>query len=418
MIASMAVGGHTGRPRRWLDALFGEARELERRRRRRHLLVALLCGLITASLVAGLRQGGSGALSGAAPHVRISWTPLSLRGDYAQLGAVGHRIVVTGGAFGGGLIHGHVTGICHSATVNPLTLRVISRAQGNCGNPALYGRRVLPVTYVASHSGPTGLMLAVRIATVASGVRDGYRLGPVVLTYSQCSDCQIGWIYGDGSLWVYTPQGARMGAGGGELYRISQSTGRVLQRWAMPVFLRPLLAVDSDGLWLSQSLYSGIPSHIPTSQRADYRSIYRVAPGMRTPMRARQLGSLGAYWMVASGHSVWIDESNLGGDSLLWRLDGGGARVVLRARRLPGGSACGQFGSAAQTIAGNAAAGIYCIGAYAGRIRGFDPARGTMRTYAAPNLTGGPAVSLGSSVYLLGLTGSRSLSRLYRVSSS
>lgn len=414
----MAVSGRARRPRAWLDALFGEAWELERRRQRRYLFVALLVCVAVGAVELGLRNGRrAGAAAGAGAQVRIRSVALSLSGRYPQMGAVDGRIVVTGGAWGYLRFDGRVIGVCHSAVVDPSTLRVLSTARGNCGDPALYGRRVLPVAYVDNRSGPTGLTLAVRIATTDPRARAGYRLGPVVLTYEQCSDCQIGWVYGDGSLWIYSPLGPRLSERRGELLRVSESTGRVMQRWAMPVFLRALLAVNRDGLWISQSIYSGLPGHVPAAQRADYRSIYRVAPGMRMPVRARELGSQGAYWMIAAGHSVWVDESDAGRASRLWRFEGSNARAVISGRRLPSGSACGQTGASEPTIAGDAEAGIYCLDQSHGGVRAFDANRGIGRLHAGHWFLAGPAVSLGPSVYLLGLNGSGDLSRLFRVSS-
>jgi hypothetical protein len=406
----MAVGG-TGHPRRsWLDALFGEAWEREHTRRRRHMLVALLVAAAAAALALGLRDGGrvpSGASAGSAVSVKVSSAVLPSRGSYHQLAAVDGRLVVTGGDVDS------ATGACSSTTVDAASLRVISAARGNCANPALYGQHVLPVNYISSHSGPSGLTLGLRIATAVRGAPAGYTLGPTVLTYSQCSDCNIAWIYGDGSLWVYSPFATSMARNVGELFRISEHSGRVVQRWKMPSFTRALLAVDRDGLWVSQSLYGGMPLHVPATQRLDYRSLYRIAAGMRSPVRVKALSTWGAYWIVAAGHSVWVDQSDGRKPSRLWRLVGAGAAAALSARPVPSGADCGEMGEGQPSTAGDAQVGIYCIALSetGGKLQGFGSDTGSAHSTAVPALRQGaasaydsgpgPAVVLGHSVFFL-----------------
>ena len=392
----------TPRRRRWFDALFGEAFELERRRRRRRrtFLAVVACAAAVAFAV-GLHDGGSGSGStpGADTHIRS----LALGGGYTQLAAVEGKLVVSGGSPGVAPA-GRIGGLCHSATIDPLTMRVIAKARGNCANPAIYGRNVLPITYVLNHSGPTGLTLAIRIASIAPHAPGGYRLGPVVVYYPQCSDCAAEWIYGDGSLWLYSPfYGPGLGSSLGRLLKISARTGRVLGRWLMPSFPRALLAVDRDGLWLAPSIYGGVPAHLAPGLIAQYSSLYRVAPERGGPERVRATGVRGgALWMVASGSSLWVDESNGRTPSRLWRLVGMDGRVGLRARRVAAGAACGQLGEGQVTIAGSAKSGIYCVDQTAGRLQSFDPATGSARSYPAPGSMAGPAVSLGASVYFLG----------------
>lgn len=318
--------------------------------------------------VAELRSGGGsgGGVAGNA-RVTISSTALPLNGSYSNVAAIGNRIVVSGG-IQGGLVHGRLTGTCHSTTIDPLDLRVLANARGNCADPALYGRQVLPVSYVSRRrSSPSEL--ALRIAVVAPRARDGYRLGPVVLRYPQCSDCNLESVYGDGSLWVYAaltmPRVARTGDHGGMLLRISQRTGRVSQRWEMPTLTRALLAVDDDGLWIAQSLFGGEPWRLPASELVAYRSLYRVAPGMRRPSREFLIGPTEAYWMVASGHTVWLALANtrrgVSRWSLLWRLQGPAARAVVRHRLSRSGSQCAEVGEGPTSTVGDPQSGVFCL---------------------------------------------------------
>ena len=414
MIASMAVGRANHPRRRLLDALFGEARELERRRRRRYLFVALFVCIAAAAGGWGLRSGSRGSAAAVGSRVVISSGALPAGGHYAGLEAVGGRLIVTGR-------YGYwSTGTCNSATVDPLSLRVLSVTRGSCADPAVYGQRVSPVRYLLRTITPAmGLnTIALRIATVAPHARHGYRLGPIVVRYPQCSDCGIEWIYGDGALWLYAPLASPRAVNTGELFRISERTGRVLQHWPMPTFTRGLLAVDGDGVWIAQSLFGGEPAHVPAGQRIDYHSLYRVAPGMRSPQRALDLRTWGANWLVAAGHSVWLDVAENRGPSRLWRLDGPTAAPAIRARALPNDWDCVQMGEGSTTIAGSGAAGIYCVGGGPLRLRSVDPATGAAHALPDPGFAGGPAVASSGSVFFLPSGPSGWATRVYRVTPS
>jgi hypothetical protein len=325
-----------GRLERALEALFREARLLERRRRRRRALAVLAAAVVVgagAYLIAG-GGGGSSTNSSGRPlaGAHVSSVALPLAGHYDALGVVGGRLIVSGGAAGSlfpsgsttSLSHGRPAGTCDAATVNPATLRPTGVRQGDCADPALYGERVLAVSYLAGQVSATNALgvLALRIARSDPSAPGGYTLGPVVMRYPQCSDCGADWIYGDGSLWIYDS----VSSGGAELLRVSQSTGAVAQRIAMPSIDRPYIAVNADGLWLADSNESGFPLHVKASQYYLYESLYRVAPGMRAPERELTIGHWGALWLLASGHSVWLDISRVPRVSLLLGLTGPHAR--------------------------------------------------------------------------------------------
>jgi hypothetical protein len=419
----MAVGSteHPHPPRRrWFDALFGDAFELEhRRRRRRYLLTMLLTCAAAAALLLGLRDGGSagsGARAGAGGHasasVRVSDATLPLPRGYFQLAAIGNRLLLTGGKQGG---TPSVTDRCTAARVDPLTLAVSSTTRGSCADPALYGRTVLPVSYVAARRSPLW-ELGLRIALIAPHTRGGYRLGPTVIRYPQCSSCGLESIYGDGSLWIYAPFVApnmQIGPSSGQLFRVSEQTGRVLERWSMPSFSRSLMATDDDGLWIAQSTFGGMPApdQMKGDEAGEYRSMYRFTPGVRVPRRLL-IGS-GGYWMVAAGHSVWIDTSADGHASRLWHFTGNEAHPALNARPVAAGSDCFEMGEGQPSTAGDAQAGISCVDLTqnGGHIEHFDAATGAAQTIATAALKTdaeaafdhgpGPAVVLGHSVYLL-----------------
>lgn len=325
-----------GRLERALEALFREARLLERRRRRRRVLAVLAAAVVVgagAYLIAG---GGGGSATGSSGRplagAHVSSVALALAGHYDALGVVGGRLVVSGGPAGSLFASGSTTsrshaspaGGCDAATVNPATLRLTGVRQGDCADPALYGERVLAVSYLAGQVSATNALgvFALRIARSDPSAPGGYTLGPVVMRYPQCSDCGADWIYGDGSLWIYDSYSSR----GAELLRVSPSTGAVAQRIAMPSIDRPYIAVNADGLWLADSNESGFPLHVKPSRYYLYESLYRVAPGMRAPERELTIGHSGALWLLASGHSVWLDISRVPRASLLLGLSGPHAR--------------------------------------------------------------------------------------------
>jgi hypothetical protein len=183
--------------------------------------------------------------------------------------------------------HGRVEGTCSAATVDAVTLRVIGVARGSCGDPALFGERVIPIVYAPTQRNAPGWgtnALAMRIATVDRAAPGGYRVGPIIVTYPDCSDCRAETIYGDGSLWVYSSMvGTR--AKFGELLRVSETTGAVLERWKMPSLARALLATNFNGLWIAPSIESGWPAGATPSAKLADESLYRVTPGVRAPAR-------------------------------------------------------------------------------------------------------------------------------------
>ena len=129
-------------------------------------------------------------------------------------------------------------------------------------------------------------LIRVRIATVDSHVRSGYTLGPVLVSYNQCSDCWDTSIAGPRSLWEYAPFATRQGTSAvrGQLFRVSERTGKVIQRWQMPSMPRPVLAVDSDGLWITTSIDGGGPS-----------VVYNISPGQPPARSGGELRHQGGY---------------------------------------------------------------------------------------------------------------------------
>ena len=447
MSAELKPPGARHRVERALEALFREARLLERRRRRRRTVLALVACVLGAALgylVANV-SGGSRVVSGDRPiSVAVSSVSLPKSGKYFSLAVVDGRVVLSGGPqgslFPSGMastasgrpapVNSKPTATCDSAVVDTSTLHLNDRMTANCANPALYHERAIAVSYwVNSRGSPSGTLIETRIARIDPAAPDGYTLGPVVIRYPQCSDCWAQQIYGDGSLWIYDqviPAGSRF-AQVGQLLRISESTGAVVQRWQMPSIDRPLVAVNADGFWFAPSNESGWPQHTPQSQLIRYRSLYHVWPGAHAPVRVLAVGGNGdALWLVASGHSVWLDANHNPRAGTLWRLTGMSAKASLIGAYPARSTEGGEYGEGAPTYAGNGAIGIYYVtanfpatGAATQRITRLSPDAAIAQTVAAipvpasvtPNSFGfssPAAVSVGRSFFFLDPPGATS----------
>jgi hypothetical protein len=409
-----------------LSSLFREARRLQRRRRRRYGAGLLLaCGIAAAGgfLIANAQHGTSTSSGDHPIAPLVSSLALPKAGDYSAIAVVRGRVTISGGPEGSlfpsgsttSLSDGRAVGTCDSATVDPGTLKLGHVAHANCGDPALYGEQVLAVSYPEQPVSRDEF--AVRIAHVDARARDGYTLGPVVMTYPQCSDCSAQWIYGDGSLWLYDPYDGYLSPSHSELLRVSVRTGKVVQRWAIPQEPRELLAVDADGLWFVPSVEGGEPLHAAARQMARYQSLYRVTPGARAPTRVFKIGADGARWLVAVDHTVWLAANQGQRGSTLWRLQGPTATPTFHGPYPPNADQGVDIGEAPSSHAGNAAIGIYYVAnpAFGSRVNtpqqviqlAADAAKEkTVATVLAPPDVDSygnppPGVALGQSFYFL-----------------
>ncbi len=336
-------------------------------------------------------RGAAGSGVDAAPAA-VTSVVLPRAGQFSSLAVTGGRLLLSGGSQGPlsasgyqtALVRGRADGTCHSAVVDPRTLVVGPVTSANCGDPSLYGEHVLPIAYLLRRAGVNGAgvgTIAVRIARSDPAARDGYALGPVVTTYPQCSDCQAAWIDGDGSLWLYNPL-LHPPHGAGVLLRISDRTGTVLERWSMPEIVRALLAVDANGLWLSPSIESGIPGPLPPSRRIPYESLYRIAPGARSPRRVLTEGGGDARWLVAAGESASAAIDTGHGTSAIWTFTGLEARA--HGPRIADAELDSEFGTGGPTVAGNDVIGFYSVALSDGHenVIEISPGGRTTRTVA------------------------------------
>jgi hypothetical protein len=351
------------------QALIEEARR--RARRRRLAWAAVVIAAAVAGSLAYALTGGDSPSSTRDTHgqlpigATVRSLDLSRSAGYESLAIVGGRLILSGGPNGSlfpsasiaASPHWPAAARCWSAVVNPDTLKLSHTRTGSCDDPRLYGVDVLPVNFVdnGGHDDST-----VRVARVT---RRGYTVGPVVLRYSEASDTNAEWTYGDGYLWIYEPASTR----GSELLQIAATSGAVVDTVPMPMISRPLIAADADGLWLAPAATSGWSGH-------PVRALYLVAPGARRPQIAAREVTL-ARWLVAEGHSVWVDVSHYPKPSTLWRFDGPNARPLFQ-RSLGAALDYGEFGYGEPGYAGGTA-GVWAVVPQGGQqVIRIDPNRG------------------------------------------
>ncbi|MGD1051212.1 MAG: hypothetical protein ABR947_09095 [Solirubrobacteraceae bacterium] len=360
----------------------------ERRPRRAAATASLAAALAIA--VAAAFAISNAAAAGAPSHATTAMVAeLNLsRGDlYDAISVVDGRLLLSGGhgdgdsllPSGAGAASPHSPpGRCETALVDPATLTLSDEQHGGCEDPRLYGLDVLPINFI--DNGTTNGS-SVRIAHATPG--GGYRIGPVVMTYSEYSDTDAEWVYGDGDLWIYDCLTTR----GSVLLRVSQRTGAVLQLIHMPDVDRPLLDADGDGLWLAPAVNSGFE---PPSANG----VYRVAPGMSRPVLVTQLNPEDdVAWIVASGHSVWLDVNHAGRTETLMRFNGENRTAVLDVSARPRSNFDVDFGSGQPSYAGDATDGLWTVGVQLPdypqqRVARIDPTTGrsvTVATIAPPD---------------------------------
>lgn len=352
-----------------LQALIEEARRRARRRRLAWVAISIAAAAVVSlgyALTGRDSPGPADGTHGRLPTgASVRSLDLSHAAGYESLALVGGRLILSGGPNGSlfpsasiaASPHWPAAARCWSAVVDPGTLKLSDIRTGGCDDPRLYGVEVLPVNFVdnGGHDDST-----VRIARVT---RRGYTVGPVVLRYSEASDTNAEWTYGDGYLWIYEPASTR----GSELLQVSATSGAVVDTIPMPMISRPLIAADADGLWLVPAVSSGWTGH-------PVRALYLVAPSARRPQIAAREVTL-ARWLVAEGRSVWVDVAQYPKPSTLWRFDGPKARPVFH-RSLGAALDYGEFGYGEPGYAGGAG-GVWAAVPRSGQqVIRIDPNRG------------------------------------------
>lgn len=266
---------------------------------------------------------------------KASSISVSTRYNFEQIQIVGRRIELLGLDFPAANKNAPSNVKCVSEFLDTQTFRLGKVSIGPCSIPSVWAETSNPYT---NH---TTLRIAHRNPKTGK-----VSIGPVVMAYEDASDTHLAQISGDGSIWFYDCCSSK----GAEVLRVSPSTGQVENVVHMPMLFRPILATNDDGLWIGVATNGGYPPNLSGSP------IYHVAPGSN---RAKLVfvGGHATFWMVASGHSVWVDIGTPSQNQqrllqTIWRFDGSSARRVFHVPMyLP-------FGI---TVIGDASEGLWTV---------------------------------------------------------
>ena len=135
---------------------------------------------------------------------------------------------------------------------------------------------------------------------------------------SEASDTNPVVAYGGGSLWVYDVDTSN----GPEAIQVSATTGQVEDVARTPQLYRPIMAANSDGLWLGNSIQGS-----PTAG-----TVFHVALASHLVTTVLPSPNDAVDWMVADNGHVWtgIRPSSVSGVLSMWRFDGPKATVAVR----------------------------------------------------------------------------------------
>jgi hypothetical protein len=305
---------HSESPADESEALF---REAKLRRRRRRLGLVLLLILVGAGVATVVSHGGGGRSGG--PHRSTSpgRSPKPPPGAPASTGQAGtagvtlprstwiNQVVVIDGHLDltGQMASKGGNGPCGIASVNPTTLKIGHWSTGSCGDPRLEGEQAdVAVSYDQSDDNAS---LAI---TQVDPTTNAVTTSPAVMRFTHSSDTNPVTAYGPGTLWVYDAASSN----GPEVIDYSTSSDRVVSIVPAPPLYRPLLAADADGLWMGNSLSGSSSPDV----------LYHLAPGATQVTGAMGGDNLIAYWLDASGHSVWAGIGPTYQQQTIWRFNG------------------------------------------------------------------------------------------------
>ena len=245
--------------------------------RTKRLAVVLVIGL--TSLLGDIPQAVTAPL--------VSSVSLPTAFAFSQVFVAGGQLVLTGSQYSRAA---SVTN-CYEARVNPSSLQLSKASLAACDNVVLDGATVAP--FVSTVKVGYGELRIGRRVSRAGAVK----LGPVLASYQFDSGTDPEWVYGPGSLWLYEEGTAR----GPRVFRVSSTTGQLLQSTHVPGFVRPLMTADANGLY-----FAGAGSFGGTGSML----MYRVAPGAKSPQvvySAKQADAQFVSWVTSDGDDVWAD---------------------------------------------------------------------------------------------------------------
>jgi hypothetical protein len=328
------------------DALIKEARKL---RRRRHLIIAVVLLVVVGGSTAGFamshgggrRNAGSGHSQTVPPEpkaiaptstTRLPEATLPSSALFTQISVTSKGLLLTGETRASS---GNATSTCVAALIDPRTLAVGKLDAGSCEDPLLLGLTVAAVSTPIPHSNNSTLSLST--ADAATG---RVQHGPGIVTYGSYSDTHPVVASGTRWIWIYDVDTTA----GPELLQVSAHSGQVVDTIPMPPFYRPLLAADTGGVWVANSI-GGSPAS----------ALSYVAAGASGPRVVVADTNLPICWLVASGTSAWAGAG----------VDGACAREVVE--RFSDGGASPIFATAAAvtppafTVVGDEADGLWSM---------------------------------------------------------
>jgi hypothetical protein len=185
-----------------------------------------------------------------------------------------------------------------------------------CRDRAWVGEQVaMVITETSNAASSSGLRATIAILR-HDPATDKSTIGPVVMTYTPASDTAPVAAYGGGSLWIYDVETNN----GPEAVQVSATSGQVEDVVRTPLLYRPIMAANSDGLWLGNS--------IEGSQVAG--TVFHVTPGSHTVTTVVSSQNDAVDWLVADSGHVWAGIRPSGSTLLsLWRFDGPQGIVAL-----------------------------------------------------------------------------------------
>jgi hypothetical protein len=272
-------------------------REARRRQRRRWRIGAVsivlaFVGLLLTDVGGGFgghvpkvvtvgSGGGNGGASTQSSKVSVRTEVFQVDEPYNTLSIADGHLVVYGEGAGN---------TCEVATADPATLRLSAGRTFDCS--------LWPpghATYIAQQAIPNDPRSNdVRLRLERLNPTTGRTIfGPVVMTSGNASNTRFETVYGGGSLWVYgcdTPNGA-------QLVRISDATGVVQSRIAMPSICKAIIAAGPGGFWMASSPASGWQGP----------GVFHVPPGAKSAALVERTDDA-ASWILLSGDDAWIDQ--------------------------------------------------------------------------------------------------------------
>jgi hypothetical protein len=263
--------------------------------------------VITAGVGVWVSRSTSSATSRAEARVTQAQLPSSgywftgLSADDAGLSATGTVASTSASA------------LCAIAPIDTTPLATGAVRTGSCSEPTVHGSTVQAVITETPATGTGAVALAVTNPT--SGLTS---TGPTVMTFADSSDTRPIIASGGGTLWIYdssTPAGA-------QVVEASSTTGQVTDSGAAPKLDEPVMAADSNGLWLGNSIRGGGSPGL----------LFHLSPGGKPVSTVLPDTDKAVDWLLADDGHVWAGIRDIGGtDETLWRFDGPGPTVAFHA---------------------------------------------------------------------------------------